>query len=431
MHLASPRPKGEPRFVEGPHGFPRLRWTGTALAGKDGPEVVVLRARWLALGLAACAAAPGGDAPADDTDPTDDTSADGLPRCELGGPCAVLAPAPEVQPCGADLRDALADPGWAGTRPPWPERLSALGCFDDLKHLTPSPTITPYTLMAPLWSDGADKGRWLSLATGTTLTFTPDGPWIFPENALLLKAFGTAGPTPRDLGLIELRAMLRWAGRWHFATWRWDADLADGVLVPVAGAYGPATVAVDGEPTEVSWWYPSLVGCETCHRNLADQVLGPRTAQLSKDVRGNGQIADQLVALTAAGLLTGVPEARDDLFLLPDPYGDAPADDRARAWLHAQCAHCHQPGGFVSPEVLHDLRFATPLSDAHLCREPKHGSYGERDAVVVEPGDPDASLLVQRLEVEGVYRMPPGTLVGDREGIALVRAWIEGMDGCP
>lgn len=380
--------------------------------------------RLVLLVLAGCAVAPADDPGAVDTAADTDVAA---PRCgDLGTPCDLLPARPATVACGAALRDAIV----AGEAPPWPDRLSALACFDDLAALAPAPGVVPYAVASPLWSDGADKGRWVVVPPGAALGFRADGPWELPPGTLLLKAFGFAVPDGGDR-LVEVRAMVRTQVGWSFASWAWDTGLGDGVRVGERTAFVDLDAVVDGEVVPVSWWLPNDEGCRACHRSLAREVLGPETRQLNVDVGDATLVANQIVAMAAVGLVTDLPASVVGLPAFADPRGDAPVAARARSWLHGQCAHCHQPGGFTAAGLELDLRHDTPLAEMRACDVPRQTAWGPRDHVVIDPGSPDTSLLVERLEVGGVHQMPPGTSVPDREGVALVRRWIAGIDACP
>ena len=68
-----------------------------------------------------------------------------------------------------------------------------------------------------------------------------------------------------------------------------------------------------------------------------------------------------------------LPEPVDVLPSLPDPFDDsASLTDRARAYLHTNCAQCHQPGGPTSVDI--DLRYTTLLSNTNACAEPPQAS---------------------------------------------------------
>ena len=99
----------------------------------------------------------------------------------------------------------------------------------------------------------------------------------------------------------------------------------------------------------------------------------------------------------------------------PAPFGDAPVAERARSYLHANCAQCHR--GTVP-----DLRFDTTLADSGLCAEKR-----------LVPNAPAASTLIMRMiSDDPTFRMPRGNgLLVDEAGVELIEAWIESLESCP
>ena len=84
---------------------------------------------------------------------------------------------------------------------------------------------------------------------------------------------------------------------------------------------------------------------------------------------------------------------------MPDP-ADPTADlaDRARAYLHTNCAQCHQPGG-PTPVNL-DLRYTTALANTNACDvAPDAGDLGLPNARIIAPGDASRSVLVARTDL--------------------------------
>jgi hypothetical protein len=103
---------------------------------------------------------------------------------------------------------------------------------------------------------------------------------------------------------------------------------------------------------------------------------------------------------------------------------------RARAYLDANCSHCHRPGGEAGSTAL-DLRAET--EDAFklgTCRTPVAAGPGSgQHRYDIVPGDPDASIMVFRMEsTDPELKMPElPTLTSDAAGTALVREWIAAM----
>lgn len=75
-----------------------------------------------------------------------------------------------------------------------------------------------------------------------------------------------------------------------------------------------------------------------------------------------------------------------------------------------------------------------PLAETNACdQEAQLGALGLASPRIIVPGDPDASVLVRRMEsLDPLVQMPPiGKHIVDSSGVALVRDWIEQMDACP
>ncbi len=116
---------------------------------------------------------------------------------------------------------------------------------------------------------------------------------------------------------------------------------------------------------------------------------------------------------------------------MPDPTdANAALGDRARAYLHTNCANCHQPGG-PTPVNL-DLRYTTSLANMNACDVvPTSGDLGLPMARIVAPGDAARSVLVARMNLRNMDGMPPlGSTIVDGAGVALVSDWINGLAAC-
>jgi mono/diheme cytochrome c family protein len=111
-----------------------------------------------------------------------------------------------------------------------------------------------------------------------------------------------------------------------------------------------------------------------------------------------------------------------------DPGADP--DDRARAYLHTNCAQCHRPGG-PTPSTM-DLRYTTALSATNACNAtPLQGRLGNPNALLIAPGEPSNSLVIERMTRRDIHGMPPlGSTVVDTAGVTLLTNWINGLATC-
>jgi len=274
----------------------------------------------------------------------------------------------------------------------------------------------PYGVNMQLWSDDAEKQRWMALPDGEQIGIGADGDWEFPTGSVLMKSFERAGQ------LLETRLLVRHDdGDWAGYAYKWREDRSDADLV----MNGSTASTADG-----FWDVPSRGQCIQCHTPVAGQSLGPTTAQLNGDFGFELGVANQIATFDHIGLFAESPGAVDQLDALPTLEGSASVEDRARAYLDVQCAHCHQPGGPGRSDL--DLRWTTPLSDLGGCDVvPEQGDLGVANARVIAPGNPGRSVLSLRLHATDETAMPPiGRAWVDEQGIAVVDDWISSLTGC-
>jgi uncharacterized repeat protein (TIGR03806 family) len=339
---------------------------------------------------------------------------------------------------------SVANPGpQTCVPPPAPDQpimhLAQTGCMSPTDPTKMAPTVVPYEVNSPLWSDDADKERGFALPDGATIHVNDctteaaackqgnadDGRWVFPVGTVMVKNFMFDGK------VIETRLLVHTdAQKWNGYSYQWNEAQTD------------ATVNVDdvtevqfntGKQT-VDWHYPSRRNCDTCHTNTGGFTLGPTTPQMNRTVGGKNQID----AIAARGLFDG---AVTKLPALPTPYPSqagspdpsATVEERARSYLQANCAFCHRPDDFVFPFI--DLRYGTTLADMQICNvTPGKGDVsGVQNANLLTPGDPGMSVLWLRMDTtEESARMPRiARYVNDQKAIDLVGQWITGVTSCP
>ena len=305
----------------------------------------------------------------------------------------------------------------------FPRALSQSGCFDDVQTLAAAPDLVPYELVSPLWTDGAHKQRHFVLPVGERIGVDEQGALSFPTGTVILKTFsfdfGEVGVLP-----VETRVMIRRAFGWEFHTYAWDREgrdaelLEDGAQIELALPEGP-----------LQYEFPSRAECGYCHGPSSAEPLGPRLDQLARDVDYGHTVADQLEALEAIDLFDA---PLPDVTPMVAPTDDeAPLESRARAWLHANCGHCHRPGGWAPPDLAMDLRWETPTEATNLCAPTQYYNpwFPLDDRVL--PGDPDASAVWRRLSARGLGQMPPLATYAVDPDADVVREWIASLSECP
>lgn len=280
-----------------------------------------------------------------------------------------------------------------------------------------------------LWSDGADKRRWLFLPPGTFIDGSKPDEWVFPRGTRLWKEFALDGRP------VETRYIERLQdGSWRFATYVWNEAGDEAVLAPGEGiAALPVRAAPNGR-----YAVPSREDCLACHESTTVPVLGLGALQLSPErdplaPGGRPRNDDEvdLRGLVARGWLRGLPAP-----LLERPPvipAATPVERAALGYLHANCGHCHNATDVRVPV---DLTLQQRVADPEVARREalrsalnapsRYRPPGAGRALVVAPGDPEHSVLATRMQSRDPRaQMPPlGTSISDPDGLALVKRWI-------
>ena len=309
-----------------------------------------------------------------------------------------------------------------------PATLADTGAFADLNTLTPAPGIVPYDINVPFWSDGAIKERWFAIRDATSkIRPQSDGRWEFPPGSVFIKHFdlelekGNPGTRRR----IETRFLVKYEGGIYGLTYRWNGAQNNATLVGLDGANENFTVNDGGSLRQQTWRYPSRNECLTCHNPIGGPVLGLTSPQMNREFDYGSFSDNQLNALAQAGYFTSKPAGGRALAAASNTK--ASLDSRARSYLAANCAQCHQPGGFA--RSLWDARMTTPTARAGIINGGLNETFGDAAQRVVAPKSPEHSMLLQRmLTLDPSRRMPPlASTVVDDEGVALMTQWINSL----
>lgn len=281
--------------------------------------------------------------------------------------------------------------------------------------------------------------NFVRLPPATGISTTGDGRMIFPDGAVLLKRFtrrrSTSELNPKDCIVgadryrerggksarrrpsscfLELRTLTHEGGAWtpRVYVWEdegWQLSPAGAVIDPVGpgGASGPPYVV------------PSLGECAACHRSGAGGGLQPIGTRLDRVEQ-----ADHVRAFNFRGRALQ-PRYRQS----SSPQDVATA---ARRYLDVNCGFCHRPDGLAASSGL-DLTLASPDRESlGVCKRPVAYRSGSRDLVFdIVPGMPAESILIQRMSslAPGIAMPEIGRNTLDRDGIAMVTAWIAQMEG--
>lgn len=317
-----------------------------------------------------------------------------------------------------------------------PEKLSALGLFaGDGASQQPLEGVIPYDLNTPLFSDYTAKYRFVKLPPGKQAEYSAEGVFELPVGTVIAKTFAM----PCDLRnpqagqrLLETRVLQRASDGWSGYSYVWNDEQTEAKLQVAGGVIDVEWIHTDGGRRTNDYLVPNVNQCKGCHASDAGvQPIGVRARHLNRDFDYAEGRENQLARWTRIKALAGAPEPAQAprLAAWDDPHADL--DERARAWLEVNCAHCHQPGGHAQNAGL-DLRFGQRQPVKIGIRKPPvaagTGSGGRRYDIL--PGKPQESILMFRLLSTHPDVMMPelGKRLVHEEGVELIRQWIEAID---
>jgi uncharacterized repeat protein (TIGR03806 family) len=320
--------------------------------------------------------------------------------------------------------------------------LADTGCMDKTNVTRFAASAWAYEVNSPLWSDLADKSRAFVLPPGGKikvasctgpssgcLDAADDGKWSLPAGTILLKNFGFDGK------IVETRLLVAMPdATWVGYSYQWNEAQTAATLVPSPGA----SITFNTGARAVDWTYPSRRDCNECHTRSAGWSLGLETAQMNRvPVSAALGTQNQIDRFAAAGLFEAAP-AKPYKAALVTPYqgqlggpsSSATLTERARSYLHANCAFCHRPDGEFKTI---DLRYDIDFKHTSLCNSvPVKGTQNVDGATNLTPGHPELSVTWLRMNTLDLGRMPPlASYVLDQDALALVGDWIRSIDACP
>jgi uncharacterized repeat protein (TIGR03806 family) len=317
---------------------------------------------------------------------------------------------------------------------PFPKKLSEWHLFTaGSSTWKPNRGVVPYDLNSPLFSDYAEKYRFVWMPPGTSAQYRDDGPFEFPAGTILAKTF--AFPIDGGAGekLIETRLLVRARTGWVALPYIWDSSQQEATLQLVPDPVPIKWTASSGKPHDFTYVIPNSNECHQCHDNQKVLLpIGPKARNMNKDYAYAGGKENQLDHWARIGYLQGLPSAgvRPKAAKWDDPTSGS-LEQRARAYLDNNCAHCHQPGGQAGYTGVDFRLTQTKIANQGWCKPPN--SAGEVGGLRYDlvPGRPDESILLYRLESTAPKVSMPalGRDVVHEEGVGLLRLWIESLTG--
>jgi uncharacterized repeat protein (TIGR03806 family) len=313
------------------------------------------------------------------------------------------------------------------------EKLSDYGFFrEPLRKLMPTDSVVAYALNSPLFTDYAYKKRFIKIPKGQTIDFHATETLNFPAGTILIKNFyypADFSKPDKDWRILETRLLINENNDWKALTYIWNEEQTD-ALLDVAGKTVPVSwTHTSGQKRNIQYSIPNLNQCKNCHMRGGNvSPIGPTARQLNRP--GESSEFNQLVHWQKLGLLTGLPELAQVEKLVAYEDVSATLDNRARAWLEVNCAHCHRPDGPAKTSGLHLLASVKNPMELGIGKAPVAAGKGSGGLLYdIVPGHPEQSILQFRINSVDPGTMMPelGRSIVHEEGAALIHDWITAM----
>jgi hypothetical protein len=296
---------------------------------------------------------------------------------------------------------------------PPPQWVSATGLFEELERLTPATEVTVYEPPHVLWSNAAEKLRFLYLPEGTFIDTQAEAGWRFPVGTVLAKTFTMSRIEDRRGAVaIETRLMFRRAAGWEYAVYHWNAEGTEARLEE--GNWGEIELRLsDTSGNELPYLIPGRLDCRGCHETqVGDPVIGIHPLNLDPN-------------------LLGAETFDADPRPAPLPT-ESRIEARAMSYFLGNCAFCHHGGNRGNDNASFSL---LPGALIENTVNVDTASSASGIGIRVVPGAPEASALyeavvmTQRPGYEGDFKaMPPiGVVRMDPDVAEIIAEWINAL----
>lgn len=336
--------------------------------------------------------------------------------------------------------------------------LSHYNLFKDAKdptqnlNLDASAKGTLYEMNVELFTDYSRKYRFVVMPNGVSAGYREQEVFDFPVGTVLIKTFVLPSNTTNARGqneeLIETRLLIHRTSGWVALPYVWNEDKTDAQLTAVSVPF-ERSIVHDGETLNFTYEVPSRNECTLCHKveaDVADPVgstqpkgfspIGPKARNLNS-VQATVSGSNQLTHWETLGLFNStLPNTPENLPKTPVFDTESGASnltddellDYAKAYLDVNCAHCHRTEGKAASNPFKFEYWRDGIDQMGICARGITFHKGPSPYVIV-PGDADNSVLHYRINVDNGNMMPElGRHVVHKEGVALIRDWINSID---
>ena len=302
-----------------------------------------------------------------------------------------------------------------------------------MKELKPADGIIPYDLITPLFSNYAEKLRFIKLPAGSKAGYNDSAVFDMPKGTVLIKNFYY----PNDFRhpgkgrkIIETRLLVHQEKGWTPFQYIWNEEQTEAVFEPVGDAITVSYVDSKGKKVTAPYIIPSQPQCKGCHAqgNILFPI-GLAARHLNTDYDYGAGKQNQLSYWQNHSMLD-LPTGHSIPANVNWQNKKAGTEARARAYLDINCGFCHSRKGPANKSGLF-LDIYTPHSTAlGILKPPVAAGRGSGNLEYdIVPGQPNKSILLYRMTSTdpGISMPEIGREQVHKEAVALLSEWIKNM----
>lgn len=303
-----------------------------------------------------------------------------------------------------------------------------------IADLKPSADLIPYDLNTALFSNYAEKLRFIKLPAGIKATVDENGNLDFPQGTVVIKNFYYPNDfrnPEKGRRILETRLLVNEKKGWVAYPYIWNNEQADAEYDVAGDIKDISYTNSKGKQVNIHYIIPNKNQCKGCHLK-GDKIIliGPTAGQLNSDFNYETGKQNQLQYWQQHNLISGTQNI-NSMAKLPD-WDDKtqPLEGRARAYLDVNCGNCHNPQGPANTSGLFLNFNQTNSVELGIMKSPVAAGRGAgKNSYDIVPGKPHKSILTYRMQVNdpGVAMPELGREQIHKEGVELITEWIKQM----
>ena len=316
------------------------------------------------------------------------------------------------------------------------QKLSEYNFFTgSLADLKPASSVIPYDINMALFSNYAEKLRFVKIPEGMQANYTDEGALELPKETIIIKNFYYENDFRKPghgRRILETRLLVNEEKGWTAYPYVWNDEQTE-AFYDVAGDIKKVSyINADGKLINIDYIIPNKNQCKGCHIRDGKMVpVGPIAMQLNREFAYASGKQNQLAYWQEHGLLKGLPVLNKiDKYPTLDDASQS-LDNKARAYLDVNCGTCHHPEGPANTSGLFLHYDQVTSVELGIMKSPVAAGRGAgKNAFDIVPGKPHKSILSFRMQTNdpGIAMPELGREQVHKEGVKLIKDWIKEME---